>query len=54
LISRRVYKEPMSHEAAKAIILEGRGSHFDPDIVDAFVSIQDEFIAIAERYADSH
>jgi putative two-component system response regulator len=54
LISRRVYKEPMTHEAAKAIILEGRGSHFDPDIVDAFVSIQDEFIAIAERYADSH
>ena len=52
LISRRVYKEPMSHAAATSIILEGRGSHFDPDITDAFISIQEEFIRIAERYAD--
>jgi len=53
LISRRVYKEPMSHTEAFAIILAGRGAHFDPDIVDAFVFIQDEFVAIAERYADT-
>jgi putative two-component system response regulator len=54
LISRRVYKEPMPHAVAATIIIEGRGSHFDPDITDAFISIQNEFIAIAERYADSH
>ena len=53
LISRRVYKEGMSHEKALGIIVEGRGSHFDPDIVDAFVALQDEFRAVALRFADS-
>ncbi len=53
LISRRVYKEPMSHAEATEIIVAGRSKHFDPDIVDAFVFIQDEFVAIAERYADT-
>ncbi|MDP1612203.1 MAG: two-component system response regulator [Sulfuritalea sp.] len=53
LISRRVYKEGMSHEAAAAIIAEGRERHFDPDVVDAFLADQDEFRAIAARYADS-
>ena len=53
LISRRVYKEPMSHAAATAIIEAGRGQHFDPDVVDAFLAIQDEFQAIARHYADS-
>jgi len=52
LISRRVYKESMSHEKAVSIIEEGRGSHFDPDMVDAFLTIQDEIMAIAARYAD--
>ena len=53
LISRRVYKEGMPHEKAVQIILEGKGSHFDPDMVDAFMDIQGEFRAIAEAYADS-
>lgn len=52
LISRRVYKPAMSHEEAAAIIVAGRGRHFDPDLVDAFVAIQDEFRAIAARYVD--
>ncbi|NRR32411.1 two-component system response regulator [Oxalobacteraceae bacterium] len=53
LISRRVYKEGMSHEAAVAIIVAGRGQHFDPDMVDAFLALQPEIIAIAARFADS-
>ncbi len=53
LISRRVYKDSMPHEKAIAIIQDGRGTHFDPDMVDAFLSIQDEIRAIALRYADS-
>ncbi len=53
LISRRVYKAPMSHEQAVAIIEQGRGQHFDPDITDAFLALQDTFHAIAARYADS-
>ncbi|MRR51342.1 MAG: two-component system response regulator [Rhodocyclaceae bacterium] len=53
LIGRRVYKEGMSHDAAVDIIKASRGSHFDPDMVDAFVAIQQEFKAIAARYSDS-
>ena len=53
LISRRVYKEGMSHEQAVQIMVEGRGRHFDPDIIDAFLELQDEFKAIAARFVDS-
>jgi putative two-component system response regulator len=52
LISRRVYKEPMPHEKAMLVIQEGRGKHFDPDIVDAFVVINEEFRLISQRYLD--
>ena len=52
LISRRAYKEPLPLDKAVRIIEEGRGSHFDPDIVDAFLVLRDEFAAIAQRYAD--
>jgi putative two-component system response regulator len=53
LISRRVYKEGMPHDKAVAIIREGSGSHFDPDIVAAFLALEGEFHAIARRFADS-
>lgn len=53
LISRRVYKQPMPHEKAVGIIKEGRGTHFDPDMVDAFLELEQEFKKIADAYADS-
>jgi PAS domain S-box-containing protein len=53
LISRRVYKPPFPHAESVAIIRAGRGAHFDPQIVDAFLAIEGEFQAIAGRYADS-
>lgn len=53
LISRRVYKEPMPHEQAVAIIEQTSGKHFDPDVVDAFLEIQDAFNAIAIAYSDT-
>jgi len=52
LISRRVYKEGMPHEKAVAIIREGAGSHFDPDMAAAFLELEAEFKAIAQRFAD--
>ncbi|MCP1291574.1 MULTISPECIES: response regulator [Chromobacterium] len=52
LISRRVYKPPFPHEQAVAIIREGSGKHFDPDIVAAFLSMTETFRAIALRYTD--
>ena len=53
LISRRVYKEGMPHEKAVGIIIDGRGSHFAPDLVDTFMAIEGEFRAIAQRFVDS-
>jgi putative two-component system response regulator len=53
LISRRVYKEPMSHAQAVQVITPLRGSQFDPDVLDAFLEIQDQFYAIARSYWDS-
>jgi putative two-component system response regulator len=53
LISRRVYKPPFPHEMALAIMREGRGSHFDPDLLDAFLGMADECQRIARRFADT-
>jgi len=39
LISERVYKPAYSHEQAVKIIRDGRGSHFDPDMVYAFLTL---------------
>ena len=53
LISPRVYKRAYSIGQARAMIAERRGRHFDPDVTDAFLSLFDEFVAIAERYSDA-
>jgi len=53
LISRRVYKDAMSHDEALAIIRAGRGQHFDPDIVDAFLDVHGKFHEIAIEFGDS-
>lgn len=52
LISKRVYKPPFPHEKAVEIIVEGKGKHFDPDIVDAFLELEDTFRNIALTFAD--
>jgi putative two-component system response regulator len=52
LISKRCYKSAWSHEQAVEMIAEGRGKHFDPRIVDAFLAIADTFKAIAANYRD--
>ncbi len=52
LISRRAYKKPFPHSKAVEIIQEGKGQHFDPDVVDAFMEITEEFRQIAIKYAD--
>ena len=52
LISKRVYKDPLPHEKAVKIIQQGSGAHFDPDVVDAFMQLQDAFKEIAMEFAD--
>ena len=49
LRSRRVYKEPFSHEKAYTIIVEGSGSHFDPVLVDIFIKHHALFDEIFDR-----
>jgi putative two-component system response regulator len=53
LISKRVYKPAFTHEKAVEIIREGRGRHFDPDVVDAFLEVTDDFRQIAAVFEDS-
>ena len=52
LTSRRCYKEPFTHERTREIILEGAGQHFDPEIVEAFLEMESEFIRIRTFYRD--
>lgn len=52
LRSKRVYKPAMPHKTAVRIIVDGRGTQFDPDVVDAFLSIEAQFSKVATRYSD--
>ncbi len=52
LTSKRCYKEAFTHADSRALILAGSGNHFDPEIVDAFVEIESEFIRVRTFYKD--
>jgi putative two-component system response regulator len=52
LTTRRVYKDAMPHEAARAIILKESGTHFDPVMVDAFMACESQFTFIADRFRE--
>jgi putative two-component system response regulator len=54
LISNKVYKDGVSHDRAVQIITEGRGAHFDPAVVDAFLEVHEVFRSIAVRHADTN
>ncbi len=47
LVSERHYKPKFSHEKSLSILLEGRGTHFDPVLVDAVVALSAEFEEIS-------
>lgn len=53
LVSRRPYKDPYPHEVAVQEILKGKGAQFDPDVVDAFVSIADGLPELYQKFKDS-
>ena len=48
---KRTYKEAFKHTVARGIIIEGSGSHFDPVVVDAFLQIQNECIAVHNEFS---
>jgi putative two-component system response regulator len=53
LTRRRHYKTAYPLEEVEAILTEGRGTHFDPDIVDAYFAQRDVFKSISEKFADA-
>lgn len=53
LTSKRCYKPPLPLEDAYKIIKDGKGSVFDPEVVDAFFAVEDEILHIKEKYKDS-
>ncbi len=50
LVSDRPYKMAFTHEEAVKIILEEKGTHFDPDLVDIFIGISDKFKEVAHSF----
>jgi HD-GYP domain-containing protein (c-di-GMP phosphodiesterase class II) len=50
LTNKRCYKKAFSIEEAMSILTEGRGAHFDPRIIDAFMEIKDRILTIREHY----
>lgn len=53
LVSRRPYKEPFPHEVAVKEILDGKGTQFDPEVVDAFMKIESQLPGIYETFKDA-
>ncbi|MCP4640974.1 MAG: response regulator [bacterium] len=51
--ARRPYKEPVPHEKARELLIKDRGTHFDPEVIDAFLAREDRFIAISESCEDT-
>lgn len=54
LTTKRPYKEAFLHERAVEIIRESSGTHFDPQVVTAFVALQQSFPNLATPLADEH
>lgn len=52
LTSKRVYKSQLPHEKAVEIIIEAKGTQFDPAVVEAFLEVKDDFHRIALTYGD--
>ena len=53
LVSKRPYKDPYPHKVAVQEIIKGRGTQFDPDVVDAFLAISEQLPEIYEVYKDN-
>ena len=52
LRSKRIYKNSFDLQTTLKIMKDGRGSHFDPDMLDAFLEIHNEFEVIASNFVD--
>lgn len=53
LTSKRVYKQPVSHEQSTEMIISESGTHFDPEVIEAFKMCEADFKKIAEKNSDA-
>ena len=54
LTTKRIYKPAYTHERTRSIILDGRGSHLDPEIVEAFLRRETDFLDVYHRFREDH
>lgn len=54
LVSKRCYKPPFSFDKAMSIIEEEAGTHFDPDVVAAFLAAKDAIYFVANSFSEEH
>ncbi len=52
MTSKRCYKEAMTHQETKKLILESCGSHIDPKMVDAFLDREEEWLVVSKKFKD--
>lgn len=48
--AKRPYKGPVTHMEATQRLVAGRGSHFDPDVVNAFIDCEEKFVELYESF----
>ena len=53
LIFKRVYKPAFSHQKTREIIIQDKGKHFDPKVVEAFLELEEDFQSIAKKYKET-
>lgn len=53
LTSKRCYKDAFPHDRSREIIVSTSGTHFDPDVVEAFVDMEEEFKKVRDFYQDT-
>ena len=52
LTSKRIYKDAVSHDQARAIIIDSSGSHFAEDVVRAFLKREKDVLKIKDQFKD--
>jgi len=53
LTTKRIYKPAFSHETARSIILDSKGTHLDPDVVEAFLKREEDFRTVYRQFREN-
>ncbi|UFS70491.1 CHASE2 domain-containing protein [Geomonas sp. RF6] len=52
MVTQRVYNKPITHDDAVKIMMQGKGKLFDPDVVDAFLCVQEKWQRVVQEIRD--